>query len=232
MSRQANAAFPAATKSAGTSPAACHACARRPRISSSFHCLATGLTSTTILVAFLVQEVGERLATAQLGQAACATRPDSAYWNSKGLAYLGVGHRRFLHEQQQQLTARERQLAEGDEQRPVPLSLDDLFFDHSRRRKRGRHLIGQPLAPALKALIYAQQPQAFPLGGGCQPAGKGVRFADRRQPFNQPEPYVLRHVVDVCALQRVTTADRPHQRREALNELLPRVLVALRSAGD
>src|SRR5215472_4041423 len=229
MLRQAKAALPASMNSRGTLSAACCASASLARSSSSSQGLDIDFTSATRL--FGLQQGGERRIAAHLGQASCAARSDSAYWNPKPPADLGIRHRWLLHEHRQQLAAGREQLIEGQRQHTVPFRCDDLFFDLYRLCGR-HHLIGQPFVASVSLTVYPQNPQAFPLGGGSQPAGKSRGLAKRRQLLDQAEPHILGDVVSVCAVQPVTAADRPHQRPVTFDDLIPRALVTLGSLGD
>src|SRR5215472_19056080 len=216
-------------KSRGTLSAACCASASLARSSSSSQGLDIDFTSTTRL--FGLQQGGERRRAAHLGQASCATRPDSADWNPEPPADLGIRYRWFLHEHRQQLAAGWGQLTEGQRQHAVPFRCDDLFFDLYRLCCR-HHLVGQSFVAAVSLTVYPQNPQAFPLGGGGQPAGKSRGLAKRRQLLDQAEPHILGDVIGVRAVQPVAAADRPHQRRVPFDELVPRALVTPGGPGD
>src|SRR5215467_5815266 len=215
--------------SRGTLSAACCASASLARSSSSSQGLDIDFTSTTRL--FGLQQGGQRRTPAHLGQAPCTARSDSAYRNTKPLADLGIRHRRLLHEHRQQLAAGREQLIEGQRQHTGPFRCDDLFFDLYRLCGR-HHLIGQPFVAAVSLTVYPQDPQAFPLGSGGQPAGKSRGLAKRRQLLDQAEPHILGDVVGVRAVQPVAAADRPHQRGVSFDDLIPRALVTLGGSGD
>src|SRR5215468_9789220 len=149
-------------KSRGTLSAACCASASLARSSSSSQGLDINFTSTTRL--FGLQQGGERRRAAHLGQASCATRPDSADWNPKPPADLGIRYRWLLHEHRQQLAAGWEQLIEGQTQHAVHIRCDALFFDLYGLGGR-RHLIGQSFVTAVSLTVYPQNPQAFALRG-------------------------------------------------------------------
>jgi len=58
------------------------------------------------------------------------------------------------------------------------------------------------------------------------------RLAEAADVLDKQQPDVLADVVDVLAIQLVLQADGPHKRGVALDELVPRRLVALADAGD
>src|SRR5262252_1275546 len=99
MLRQAKAALPASMNSRGTLSVARCASASLARSSSSSQGLDIDFTSTARL--FGLQQGGERRTAAHLGQASCATRPDSADRNPKPPADLGIRYRWLLHEHRQ-----------------------------------------------------------------------------------------------------------------------------------
>src|SRR5260370_13765143 len=183
--------------SRGTRSAACRASASLARSSASSQGLDIDLTYTPRLFGF--QQGGERRTAAHLGQTSGATRTDSSYRNPKPLADLGIRHWWLLHEHRQQLSAGQGQLIQGQTQHTVPFRCDDLFLDLY-RLCRGDHLVGQSFVATVSLTIYPQNPQAFPLGGGGEPARKSRGLSKSRQLLDQAEPHVLGDVIDVCAV--------------------------------
>src|SRR6516164_4152826 len=178
--------------SRGTLSVARCASASLARSSSSSQGLDIDFTSTTRL--FGLQQGGERRAAAHLVQASRAARPNSAYRNTKPPADLGIWYRWLLHEHRQQLAAGREQLIEGQSQHAVPFRCNDLFFDLYGLGCR-HHLIGQSFVTAVSLTAYPQNPQAFALRGGGQPAGKSRGLAKRRQLLDQTEPHILGNVI-------------------------------------
>src|SRR5262249_15499048 len=77
-----------------------------------------------------------------------------------------------------------------------------------------------------------QDAQAFPLGGGGQPARQRGRHAQVPELLHQEQPHRLADVVDIGAVQLVTVADGPHKWGIALHEFVPGVLVAVAGPFD
>jgi hypothetical protein len=72
-----------------------------------------------------------------------------------------------------------------------------------------------------------QDPATFPAGGGGEPAGKRGWIAYGREMTNELEPDVLPDIVGIHLAQPVSAAYRPDQRGISLEELVPRLLVAV-----
>ncbi len=76
----------------------------------------------------------------------------------------------------------------------------------------------------------AQDPAAFPLGGGGEPAGKRGRIAQGRKLVRQPQPDALADVLGIGPAQPVSAADGPDQRGVPVDEFVPRLLIAVSRA--
>jgi hypothetical protein len=143
---------------------------------------------------------------AQLVQAAAAGRPDAADGDAQPGADLGVGHGRVLDQQADQLPARWRQIAERCAQRRVALSRQQLLL------RRPGSLIGdgfgvRAMPGGQRPGHRTQDPQAFSLGHGGQPAGERGRIADRAQLVDRLQPDALADVLSVSVAQSVPAAD-------------------------
>ena len=77
-----------------------------------------------------------------------------------------------------------------------------------------------------------QDPDAFPLGRGGEPASKCGRITDFLQLFEQAQPDALAHLLSVRPVQPVAPADSPDQRRVTVHQRVPRLPVAVPGAGD
>lgn len=123
-----------------------------------------------------VDQGGDGRITAQLFQAAAPSRPDAPSRDAQSRADLGGRHRRVLDEQGDQLPGARGQVRKRLTQRGVTLRLEQL------RLRDPCHLIRdvcgvQPMSGSLLFPRRAQDPAAFPLGGGSEPAGKRGRIA-------------------------------------------------------
>jgi hypothetical protein len=78
--------------------------------------------------------------------------------------------------------------------------------------------------------LCAQDPQAFALGGGGEPARECGRVAEVAKLVHQVQPDALAGIGGVGAGQPVPAADGPNQRVVPLDEGIPRLLVAASGA--
>jgi hypothetical protein len=85
----------------------------------------------------------------------------------------------------------------------------------------------QHLPKILRPSRGAQDPAAFPLGGGGQPARKSGRVADGRKLARDLQPEGLAGVEGAGAAQVVPLADCPDERAVPVGERVPRRLVAV-----
>jgi hypothetical protein len=67
----------------------------------------------------------------------------------------------------------------------------------------------------------AQDPAAFPLGSGGDPAGKRSQIANGRKVVRQSQPDALADVLGISPAQPVSAADGPDQRGVPLDEVVP-----------
>jgi hypothetical protein len=135
-----------------------------------------------------------------------------------------------LEEHGDQLLAAGRQASECLAQRSVPFSCQQFLLRHSALLVRDPPEVRH--APAgVRSWRCVPGPDAFPPGGGSQPVGQRGRIADPVRLARQLQPDVLVNVAGVGVAQLVHAADRPHQRRVSLDEVIPCPLVAVPGAG-
>jgi hypothetical protein len=162
---------------------------------------------------------------AQSLQAAATTAGDAAGWDAQPGADLSIRYRWLLDEHRDELLAVWRQLAECLTQRSVTLDAEQVrlwCYGARSRRIQGTQWMPVGLLPG-----RAQYPAAFPPGGGGDPARKRSLIAYQSQLIHQPQPDGLADVSSIGAAELIPTADRPDERRESLDELVPGALVAV-----
>src|SRR5215469_1511526 len=180
----------------------------------------------------LAAEDGDQVRrTPQPFQAAGPRRADAADGHAQSHADLRVSGRRVADEHRQQLMANRRQLGERRPERRVTFRLDDLLLDHRVGIVRWHLVLGRQDRVVMPPCC-PQNAQTFTLGRGRQPARQRRWLAQVPDLFHQQQPDGLADVVNVRAAQLVADADGPHQRGIPLDELTPRLPVAVAYPGD
>jgi hypothetical protein len=176
-----------------------------------------------------IQQGGDGRVAAHLVQVAAAGRADAADGDAQLGADVGVRYGRVRDEHGDQLLAVRGQLGERLAQRRMALGRQQLLVGPAGPLVR-KAVDVQRIPGRVRYVARAQDAEAFPPGGGGEPAGQRGRLADLVQLVHQAQPDALADVVGVGAAESVPAADRPNERGVPLDEGVPRLLVAVSGA--